>query len=97
MNTDKQPQTVYVKLPESNTGVALIGKSPSTKKPILTWADELPDRYIFTKEELQALLQKERREAAEKALNWVHDFEIECPRMHKQEYLNKHYPLPPTT
>ena len=90
MNTDKQLQTVYVHVNKTEKSDFYLYGSDGVPCRFKS----LENVYIFTPEELETLLQKERREAAEKALNWVHDFEIECPRMHKQEYLNQHYPLP---
>lgn len=92
MNIDKQPQTVYVPFDLNSERVL----SYSGKK--------IENVYIHTTEELEALLQNERRWAAKKtweaAIDVVLDSSIDVS-IHsifkpntKEQYLNKHYPLP---
>lgn len=108
MNTDKQPQTVYVRC-KSEFAHASIFFPLKHDKSILNGmplpVQEIQNVYIFTTEELKALLQKERREAAEKAWDQSDKTSYEKMAYHcgkngkyehpdKEEYLNQHYPLP---
>jgi len=73
MNTIKQPQTCYVKCTGKQIADAQLIFPPTNDKSVLNGypipVKSLLSVYIFTPEELEALLQKERREAAEKAWN----------------------------
>ncbi len=60
MNTDKQPQTVYTPF-DLNSEIKFS-----------LWGKKHENVLLHTPEELEALLQKERREAAEKA--WLNGF-----------------------
>lgn len=103
-NRDKQPQTCYVKkyrAPNKNTDSIIISEWSDTES---RWKDnygeQLKSVYIHTPEEMEALLQKERREAAEKAWNdcllsiEYNGFEEKGMDYYKQTYLDQHYPSP---
>lgn len=96
--TDKQPQTCYVLIDvKSNTQPDfMMTRIPKGDKSFLNgyplYVTELPDRYIFTKEELEERDMSKMREAAEKAYCNL----LPAPRyydFHKLEkYLNETYP-----
>lgn len=99
MNTDKQPESCFIYCHGKDASHFLGTTIPSI--PV----KEIKNVYIFTTEELEALLQKERREAAEKAWDQSDKTSYEKMAYHcgkngkyehpnKEEYLNKHYPLP---
>lgn len=91
--TDKKPQTCYVPS-EDRTDNVFMDKYENK----IFFATQLPDRYIFTKEELEERDRSKMREAAEKAwdscLEAIYADPMADVEIAKQKYLDTHYASP---
>lgn len=99
--TDKQPQTVYIKIDYSNKIYGnnipeyILSKYYSDKIVNLHHLQELSNVYIFTPEELEALKVEWQREAASMAFRAGRSYQgMKDHYPNLTEYLNEKYPLP---
>lgn len=83
--TDKQPQTCYV--PSNEESIGILSTNAGDAQYILL--KELPDRYIFTKEELEEYVREKQREAADKAWEASKSCAIFCSSIYVQQGTGK--------